>query len=92
MRTLQRGFAVLRRAGNFRLTVRRSFRASIRAHALGVVMMTTADVLIETLIDWGRGYRLRAAGRWNQRPGGITADRQDQIRFVQVRHEESAAF
>jgi hypothetical protein len=53
-------------------------------------MMTAADVLIETFIDWG--VDIVFGGRRTQRPDGITADRQDQIRFVQVRHEESAAF
>jgi len=54
--------------------------------------MTAADVLIETLIDWGieRIFGLPGDGI-----NGIMEAlriRQDKIKFIQVRHEEAAAF
>src|SRR6202790_11966 len=54
--------------------------------------MTAADVLVEALIDWGVEVIFGLPG------DGINAimeslrTHKDQIRFVQVRHEESAAF
>src|SRR2546429_10031644 len=53
--------------------------------------MTAADVLVEALIDWGVEVIFGLPG------DGITGimeslrTHQDKIRFVQVRHEESAA-
>src|SRR5947207_15382028 len=54
--------------------------------------MTAADVLIESLIDWGVDTIFGLPG------DGITGimealrTRQEKVRFIQVRHEESAAF
>src|ERR1051325_4553584 len=55
-------------------------------------MATGGDILVETLIDWGVGTVFGIPG------GGIHGvfeglrRRKDQIRFIQVRHEEAAAF
>jgi pyruvate dehydrogenase (quinone) len=52
----------------------------------------TADILVETLIDWGATHVFGMVG------DGINAiiealrKRQDRIRYVGVRHEEAAAF
>ena len=54
--------------------------------------MTAADVLIETLIDWGVD---RVFGLPGDGINGIMEalrTHQEKIRFVQVRHEEAAAF
>jgi len=53
---------------------------------------TTADVLFERLIDWGVDVIFGLPGDGIN--GFIEALRthQDRIRFVQVRHEEGAAF
>jgi pyruvate dehydrogenase (quinone)/pyruvate oxidase len=54
--------------------------------------MTAADVLIETLMDWGVEVFFGLPG---DRINGVMEAlrlRQDKIRFVQVRHEEAAAF
>ncbi len=66
--------------------------ASIRPNETNGEIMTAADVLIETLIDWGveRIFGLPGDGI-----NGIMESlrtHQDQIQFVQVRHEEAAAF
>ena len=53
---------------------------------------TAADVLIDTLHDWGVEVVFGLPG---DGINGITEalrKRQEQIRFVQVRHEKSAAF
>ena len=54
--------------------------------------MTTADVLIETLIDWGVEYVFGLPGDGINGIMEALRTRQDKIRFIQVRHEESAAF
>jgi pyruvate dehydrogenase (quinone)/pyruvate decarboxylase len=54
--------------------------------------MTTSDILVETLIDWGTTHVFGIVG------DGINAiieslrKRQDRIRYIAVRHEEAAAF
>src|SRR5256714_9685505 len=53
---------------------------------------TAADVLIDTLIEWGVELVFGLPGDGIK---GIIEElrlRQDQIRFIQVRHEEAAAF
>jgi pyruvate dehydrogenase (quinone) len=47
--------------------------------------MTAADVLVETLLDWGVDNGINGIME-------ALRTRQDKIRFIQVRHEESAAF
>ena len=54
--------------------------------------MTTADVLIETLIEWGVEYVFGLPGDGINGIMEALRTRQDKIRFIQVRHEESAAF
>ena len=54
--------------------------------------MTAADVLIEGLIDWGVEVVFGLPGDGINGIMEALRTRQDKIRFVQVRHEESAAF
>jgi pyruvate dehydrogenase (quinone) len=54
--------------------------------------MTTADVLIESLIDWGVDVIFGLPGDGINGIMEALRTRQDKIRFIQVRHEESAAF
>ena len=53
---------------------------------------TAADVLIETIHDWGVDVVFGPPGDGINGIMGALRKRQDRIRFVQVRHEESAAF
>ena len=55
-------------------------------------MTTAADVLIETLIDWGVDTVFGLPGDGINGIMESLRTHRDQIRFVQVRHEESAAF
>src|SRR5690349_4726749 len=53
---------------------------------------TAADVLIETLIDWGVDTVFGLPGDGINGIMESLRTHQERIRFVQVRHEESAAF
>src|SRR3954449_9188311 len=53
---------------------------------------TAADVLIEGLIDWGVDVILGLPGDGINGIMESLRTHQEQIRFVQVRHEEGAAF
>ncbi len=53
---------------------------------------TASDVLVEVLIDWGVKVVFGLPGDGINGPMEALRTRQDQIRFVQVRHEEAAAF
>lgn len=53
---------------------------------------TAADVLIETIHDWGVNVVFGLPGDGINGIMEALRTRQDRIRFVQVRHEESAAF
>ena len=53
---------------------------------------TAADVLIETIHDWGVDTIFGLPGDGINGIMEALRQRQDRIRFVQVRHEESAAF
>ena len=53
---------------------------------------TGGDVLIETIIDWGVEVIFGLPGDGINGIMEALRKRQDRIRFVQVRHEESAAF
>src|SRR5476649_2348822 len=53
---------------------------------------TAADVLIETLLDWGVSVIFGLPGDGINGIMEALRIRQDKIRFIQVRHEESAAF
>src|SRR6266576_2911600 len=52
---------------------------------------TTSDVLIERLIDWGVGVVFGLPGDGINGIMESLRTRQEEIRFVQVRHEEAAA-
>ena len=53
---------------------------------------TAADVLIETISDWGVSVVFGMPGDGINGIMEALRKRQDKIRFIQVRHEESAAF
>src|SRR5436853_4721789 len=53
---------------------------------------TAADVLVETLLDWGVDIVFGIPGDGINGIMEALRIRQDKIRFVQVRHEEAAAF
>ena len=55
-------------------------------------MPTTADILVETLIDWDVNVIFGLPGDGINGVMEALRTRQDRIRFIQVRHEESAAF
>src|SRR5258706_2586300 len=54
--------------------------------------MTSADVLVETLMDWGVEVIFGLPGDGINGIMEALRTRQDKIRFIQVRHEEAAAF
>ncbi len=54
--------------------------------------MTAADVLIEGLIDWGVEFVFGLPGDGINGIMEALRTRQDKIKFIQVRHEEAAAF
>jgi pyruvate dehydrogenase (quinone) len=53
---------------------------------------TAADILMDTLIDWGVDTVFGLPGDGINGLMEALRTRQDKIRFIQVRHEESAAF
>jgi pyruvate dehydrogenase (quinone) len=53
--------------------------------------MTTSDILIETLIDWGVTHVFGVVGDGINSIIESLRKRQDRIRYVAVRHEEAAA-
>jgi pyruvate dehydrogenase (quinone)/pyruvate oxidase len=56
---------------------------------------TASDILVETLLDWGVDTIFGIPGDGINGINGIIEalrTRQDKIRFIQVRHEEAAAF
>src|ERR1700760_2322724 len=55
-------------------------------------MSTAGDVLVETLMDWGVDVIFGLPGDGINGIMEALRIRQDKIRFVQVRHEEAAAF
>src|SRR5213596_1932352 len=54
--------------------------------------MTGGDILIETLVNWGVEVIFGLPGDGINGIMEALRTRQEKIRFVQVRHEESAAF
>src|SRR5256885_14089348 len=54
--------------------------------------MTAADILVETLLDWGVKVIFGLPGDGINGIMEALRQRQDRIHFVQVRHEEAAAF
>src|SRR6266516_7256568 len=54
--------------------------------------MNAADMLIETLMDWGVDTIFGLPGDGINGIMEALRVRQDKVRFIQVRHEESAAF
>jgi pyruvate dehydrogenase (quinone) len=56
------------------------------------IKMTSADVLVERLIDWDVEVIFGLPGDGINGIMEALRTRQDKIRFIQVRHEETAAF
>src|SRR5438094_7840671 len=56
------------------------------------MVQTAADVLVETLIDWGVQVIFGLPGDGINGVMEALRRRQERVRFVQVRHEEAAAF
>src|ERR1700712_4408961 len=54
--------------------------------------MTTADILVETLIAWGAPFIFGMVGDGIAPLVEAIRKRQDRIRYIGVRHEEAAAF
>src|ERR671924_1518265 len=54
--------------------------------------MTASDVLVESLIDWGVEVIFGLPGDGINGIMEALRKRQDRVRFIQVRHEEAAAF
>src|SRR5690349_20026879 len=54
--------------------------------------MTAADVLVETLLDWGVEVIFGLPGDGINGIMESLRTHQERIRFIQVRHEEAAAF
>ena len=52
----------------------------------------TADILVQTLIDWGATHVFGIVGDGINSVIEALRKRQDKIRFIAVRHEEAAAF
>src|SRR5438477_3367370 len=57
-----------------------------------IMAMTAADVLVETLIDWGVDTIFGLPGDGINGIMEALRTRCDRVRFIQVRHEEAAAF
>src|SRR5215467_13989549 len=53
---------------------------------------TTADILVQRLIDWGVDTIFGLPGDGINGIMEALRTRRDKVRFIQVRHEESAAF
>src|SRR5215210_3410632 len=64
----------------------------MRSAAPSRMKPTAADILVDTLIDWGVDVVFGLPGDGINGIMESLRQRQDQIRFIQVRHEESAAF
>src|SRR5579883_2238168 len=73
-----------------RIDLAHSFPAATRRK--DVAMTTTADLLIERLIDWGVDTVFGIPGDGINGIMEALRKKQDKIRFVHVRHEEAAAF
>src|SRR5207248_10112746 len=54
--------------------------------------LTTADILVETLIEWGATHAFGIVGDGINSIIEALRKRQDRIRYIGVRHEEAAAF
>lgn len=63
-----------------------------RRHKCDHIMTTSADILVETLIDWGVDTIFGIPGDGINGIIESLRKRQDDIRFIQTRHEEAAAF
>src|SRR5436309_2026555 len=69
-----------------------SFRSESSDEQGGKMAETAADVLIESIIDWGVDTVFGIPGDGINGIMEALRVRQDRIRFIQVRHEEAAAF
>jgi thiamine pyrophosphate-dependent acetolactate synthase large subunit-like protein len=53
---------------------------------------TTSEILVEKLMEWGVSVVFGLPGDGNNGIMEALRQRQDRVRFIQVRHEEAAAF
>src|SRR5215472_3944126 len=67
-------------------------RRVLNLETCGSMAKTTGDVIIETLIDWGVDTVFGLPGDGVDGIVEAFRKKQDKIRFIQVRHEEAAAF
>jgi pyruvate dehydrogenase (quinone)/pyruvate oxidase len=74
------------------VNIGRAIRISIAEHHSGKVFMNASDVLVESLLDWGVEVVFGLPGDGINGVMEALRQHQDKIRFVQVRHEEAAAF
>src|SRR5256886_4906909 len=77
---------------NFALPTLFSSSAGGRLQERNAMAKTAADVLVETLLNWGVDTVFGIPGDGINGIMEALRTRQDKIRFIQVRHEESAAF
>src|SRR6266550_2432860 len=77
---------------NFALPTLFSSSAGGRLQERNAMATTAADVLVETLLHWGVDVVFGIPGDGINGIMEALRMRQDKIRFIQVRHEESAAF
>src|SRR5215467_11921848 len=70
----------------------RAIRISIAEHHSGKVFINASDVLVESLLDWGVEVIFGLPGDGINGVMEALRQQQDKIRFIQVRHEEAAAF
>src|SRR5437763_16199925 len=77
---------------NFALPTLFSSSASGRLQERNAMTTTAADVLVETLLDWGVDTVFGIPGDGINGIIESFRTRQDRIRFIQVRHEDAAAF
>src|SRR5881392_4157931 len=77
---------------NFALPTLFSSSAGGRLQERNAMAKTAADVLVETLLDWGVDTVFGIPGDGINGVMEALRTRQDKIRFIQARHEESAAF
>src|SRR5437868_14400259 len=63
-----------------------------RTERSAIMAKTAGDILVECLIEWGVNVIFGLPGDGINGVFEALRTRQDQIRFVQVRHEEAAAF
>ncbi len=78
------------KTGRVRGSCARPAALNLGVHGEGSVSNTTADIMIETLQDWGVEVVFGLPGDGINGIIEALRKRQEKIRFIQVRHEEAA--